>query len=374
MMEPRCFMHVPKSAGASIRVSLEHALPPEAVGPKRQDATLLCGFTDLDRLEPGIRALLAVDPDEISALANHPVVSGHFSLPTLLRVAAPSSVATALREPRSRLLSHFAYWRLSTGLRSTWRGYPPLEHALRSLDEFLAEPQIAQATDNLLCRMLLFGDPRIPELDFITDPEAIALQAIAALKTLGFVGIVELPEAMWRGLSTFFDTHLSPMVINTTAAESVGSSAPALELDVTADTLDLISARTAADTIVYQHVQREAGLSSSLAERLGAAAFANELMRLGNIAGTAATESRERACRIEELSEQLDVESRQHTEVLTQVQQEVQDTREELSRNRASLAALQKSKSWRITAPARAARRAFKQRWAHRGRVDPPSR
>jgi hypothetical protein len=187
-------MHVPKSAGTSVRTSLEQVLPPGAIGPKRQDATLLCGFTDFDRLDPGIRGLLAVQPDEVASLGDHAIVSGHFSLPTLLQVAPPSAIATVLREPRARLLSHFAYWRLSTGLRQIWRGYPALDHALRSLEEFLSEPEIAPATENLLCRMLLFGDPRIPELDFISDPHAIAAAAIDALATLGFVGVVELEE------------------------------------------------------------------------------------------------------------------------------------------------------------------------------------
>lgn len=357
-MGPRCFMHVPKSAGTSVRASLERALAPGAVGPKRQDATLLCGFTDLDRLDPVMRAMLAVDPQEIAGLADHAVVSGHFSLPTLLQVAPPSSIATVLREPRARLLSHFAYWRLSTGLRKIWRGYPALDHALRPLDEFLAEPRIAQATDNLLCRMLLFGDPRIPELGFIADPTPIAEAAIEALAALGFVGVVELEEPMWLGLSEFFGAPLSPMFLNTTTSQSIESDAPALELEVSAGTLDLLAARTAADTIVYQHAARRAGLTPSAAEQLGAAAFANELVRLGDIAGPSATESRAHA--VTELGLRLEAESRHHSSVLAQVQSELDQTRDELSRNRLQLEGLQTSASWQLTAPARAAKRAVK--------------
>jgi hypothetical protein len=376
-MGTRCFMHIPKSAGTSVHVSLEEALPPGAIGPKRQDATLLCGFTALTELDPSTRALLAVDPDEVSALATSPIVSGHFSLPTLLQVTSPSSIATVLREPRARLLSHFAYWRLSTGLRSLWRGYAPLEHALRPLHEFLAEPEVAQATDNLLCRMLLTGDPRIPEADYMTDPEQIASDAIAALHTLGFVGIVELQEPMWRGLSAFFDAPLSPKFINTTAAESLGSTAPALDLDVTAQTLELISARTAADSMVYRHFLSESGLSSLAAEHVTDAAFASELLRLGNVAGSASSQSRVHARKVAELSEQLATETRHHAETLTQLQRVLHDTQvqlqytqEELSRNHSRLEGMRTSLSWRITAPARAAKRKFNRQSHRLTRVD----
>ena len=80
-----------------------------------------------------------------------------------------------------------------------------------------------------------------PELDFISDPKAIAAAAIDALATLGFVGVVELEEPMWRGLSDFFGAPLRPTFINTTTSESIESDAPALELEVSAATLDLIS-------------------------------------------------------------------------------------------------------------------------------------
>lgn len=357
-MEPRCFMHVPKSAGRSIDIALKAALPAGAISPKRQDVTLLCGFSAVDELGPGIRELLVVDPDEISALGGYQVIIGHFSLSTLAQVSSPASIATVLREPRARLLSHFAYWRFSSGLRTLWRGYPPLDHALRPLDEFLAEPQIAQATDNLLCRMLLPSRADLPEADFLTDPERIASDAIAALGTLGFVGIVELQQSMWQGLSEFFDVSLSPQFINTTVSESISSTAPPLELEITPRTLDLISARTAADLIVYKHALSEAGESETSKEHVASAAFASQLVRLGNVAGPASSESRARAREIEELSQQLDLETQRNAQTLA----ELQHAREQLARSSAALEGIKTSVSWRITAPVRAAKRAVKNR------------
>lgn len=353
LMGPRCFLHVPKSAGTSIRTSLERALPPGAVGPKRQDASHLCGFAALDRLEPAIRALLTADDDEIAGLADHAIVSGHFSLPTLLRIAPASSIATVLREPRARLLSHFAFWRLSSETRQVWRGYPALEHALRPLDEFLDEPQIAQATDNVVCRMVLFGDARIPEREFITEPEAIAADTIEALETLGFVGVVELQDSMWDGLSDFFGVRLSPTFLNATASQSTGSDTPVLDLDVSARTLELIASRTTADAIVYGHFLSRRRSPSPAAKQLRAAAFASELVRLGNVASSSAIESQAHA---RELGQRLETEARRSR----RLEHELQQTRDELARNRVWLDGLQASASWRVTAPARAAKRAVK--------------
>jgi hypothetical protein len=73
--------------------------------------------------------MLAINDPEIAALSGYPIVSGHFSLPTLLWITEPLSVATVLREARTRLLSHYAFWRQSSEVRTTWRGFPALDHA-----------------------------------------------------------------------------------------------------------------------------------------------------------------------------------------------------------------------------------------------------
>jgi hypothetical protein len=356
-------LHVPKSAGTSIHVSLAAALPPGAVSPKRQDTSLFCGgFGNVDLLDSGVRAMLAVDGDEVRELSDYAVVSGHFSLSTLLQITSRSSIATVLREPRSRVISHYAFWRLSSSARTAWPGYSAPDHALRPLNEFLAEPQVAQATDNLVCRMMLGADPRIPELDFISpsDVDELASLTVAALDTLGFVGILELGDAIWTGLSRFFEAPLIPMRLNTADAEGLTTRAPDAKLKITEHTVDLLRARTAVDRIVYEHALAGEGCVEDRAQRISATAFADELVRLGDVAGRSASELREQVRR-------KDAELRDHAELLCRARAELAAKDAELAAKDAELALHREwldgmvgSASWRMTAPARVAKRALK--------------
>lgn len=349
-------MHVPKSAGRSVSEALESALPHGSISPKRQDTTLLCGFSDFGALGEHIRSQLVIDPEEISELSDYRVVSGHFSLSTLLAVTGASSVATVLREPRARLLSHYAYWRYSSGLRAIWKGYPPLDHALRPLGDFLAEPRIAQATDNLVCRMLLPEDPRIPADGFILpeDVEGVAASALRVLGSFGFVGVVECAEAMWRGLSRFFDVSLAPRHTNRTADEGAASDVAATDLRISPATLDLIELRTAADSVVYRRVLERIDPEENGAGRVSTAAYASELVMLGNVAGPSAAAAREGARVIAELQGRLE-EAGARGDRAAWLEEELVRTQTELQRHRDWLEQVRRSSSWRLTAPVRGA-------------------
>jgi hypothetical protein len=379
---PLCFLHVPKSGGVSVHSALERAVSAATVSPKRQDASLFCcGFREVGLLDPDVRMRIAVDADELDGLADFPFVSGHFSRSTLLRITEASSIATVLREPRARLLSQYAFWRLSRDLRVGWRAYPALEYAERPLDEFLSEPVVARATDNLVCRMLLDADPRIPELDFIRhdDLDTLVSEAIRALETLGFVGILELGDSMWRGLSGFFGVSLTPVHLNTTAAKRENSNALSVNAEISTRTLDLIEARTAVDAIIYRHALAAAGCSGSAAEDLCAAAFANELVRFGDVAGSSASESRELIATIRELrqrlaqrDDELDLsieELERRDELLRGTEARLRSVEEELRNHREWLDDIQASSSWRLTAPVRRAKHGLLRLRARRPRL-----
>jgi hypothetical protein len=351
----RSFLHVPKSAGTSVTAALEACLPARSVSPKRQDAELLCGFTALDQIAAAAREILVVEPEEVAGLRQYPVVSGHFSLATLSQVSPPELIATVLREPRARLLSHYTYWRLSSGLREMWHGYPPMLEALRPLDEFLALPGIAQATDNLVCRMLLPGDPRLPVQDFIADHDvaAVAADAIAVLDTVGYVGAVEEGPGMWEGLSRFFAVELGPRHDNTTASESRQADVPAIDLRVDVGTLELIAARTAGDRTVYEHVL---GQRSALgpAGDIGRAAFATQLLAVGDTAGPSAQASRERARTIEALGSQLEASERRSDDLSQRLARAQRERDEAVMTQERWRESLTSSMSWRLTSPGRA--------------------
>jgi hypothetical protein len=357
-------MHIPKSAGSSVHAALEEALPRGAISPKRMDGTTLGGFIEYDSLDRGLRAALAIGDDEVAALSAYPVVSGHFSLSTLLRVTRASAVATVLREPRARALSHYAFLRLFPN-RIPWRGrYPALSYALRTLDEYLTEPAIAAETDNLVCRMLLAEDPRIPKVGFIADSnlDAVALEAIGELEMLGYVGVLELGDSMWDGLSAFFGAPLTPTRVNKTESHRDIGDAPAAESVVTLQTLDALGARTAADAIVYRHALSTSGFPDGYVDGVQATAFAAELFRIGNLLGTSATEARKRGESSQELARQLvakDEELRRAAALVQETRQQLAETNEELRLHRLWLEAVQGSASWRLTEPLRAGKRTF---------------
>jgi hypothetical protein len=300
---------------------------------------------DPDALHPEWRKHMVVDDDEVRDLSGYDVVIGHFSLPLLHRITAPSLVATALREPRARLLSHYAYWRLASE-DPGWQGWSLADFAWRPLDQVLASSLVGGEIDNLICRMLVGDDERIPLHGLIAaaDVPGVAARAIEALDSLGFVGLVELGDSMWKGLSAFFDVNLTPRTVNTTDGWRTTSAAPGIDLAITPRTLELLEARTAADNIVYRHALAAAGCASDR-ELIADAAFANELQRVGNSIGTSLNALRQSAVENDELRHELDARDAA-----------LRQGEEDLARHRAWLDGIQGSASWRLTAPARAAK------------------
>jgi hypothetical protein len=337
-------------------------------------------------MHPDARSQVAVDAHEVQSLRHYRAVSGHFSLGTLQKIADTSSICTVLREPRARLLSLYMYWR-TPGTTEFWAPYCAADHARRPLGEFLSEQIIAPVTDNQVCRMLLYGDPRLPESGFVapSDVEAVASDAIEQLDALGFVGILELGENLWDGLTRLFDVELSPTKLNVT--EDLGSPIalePGEEL-LTTEVLDLIGQRSAADQLVYEHALTCAGLDARERRRLSDGAFVQQLVKLGDLVGNAAAHVAEQAMTIEALNSQLKDQERLHAEMektrghLRMHEQTVQGLEDEIRRRDAdldrlghSLDAVHASASWRLTAPLRAAKHSIQRPWsATRGSAIP---
>jgi hypothetical protein len=283
----RCFLHVPKCAGSSVQAALEAALPLGAVAPKRFDVSVFCNFNEFNQLRPEVRALVATSAEEMLALDRYSIVSGHFSLPSLLALAPARAIASIVREPRSRLLSLYAYWKVTD--LSFWEPYAAHAHSQSPLHVFLDEPAVAPVVDNQLCRLVLFGNRRFSNHGFIRpdEVEEVASEAIKQVDELGFVGLRESPDAFWLGLSTFFGVKLEPQVVNVTSHAHEVSFLPEVDF-INATALELLERRTAADRIVYQHV-----VSRSLGEAVRAtdfadAAFARQQVRFSALLGRAA--------------------------------------------------------------------------------------
>lgn len=383
---PMCFLHIPKSAGSSIFSALEAALPLGSLAPQRLDSSPFCDFEDFELLSPEIRATVAANPSEVRSLGRYRAVSGHFSLPTLLQVADASSISTVLREPRARLLSLYMYWR-TPGIGDVWDPYRANEHAQRPLSEFLSEPRLAPAVDNQVCRMLLHGDPRLPESSFAapSDIEGIAADAIERLDSLGFVGVLELGDDAWRGVARLFAVTLDPINVNVTGEHVIPVATQSEEELFGSDVLELIEQRSASDLLVYDHALVQAGLDAYERRRLTDGAFARQLVKLGDLVGNSAAQAAEQAGAIEVLRSQLEERQQSHAELdeirdrlhireraVQGLEDEIHRRDEDLDRLRRWLDAVHASASWRITLPLRAAKHGIQRlQPAHQGSAIP---
>ena len=271
-------MHVQKCAGQSLYAALDAALPSGSLAPRRMEPANFCAFEDFHLLGPDARARVALDDDELLELRGYRAVFGHFTLPTLMRLAPLADIATVLREPRARLLSYYVYLRCKVALRTMWAPYDVYVPAERPLAGFLAEPRVAVQTDNRFCRVVMHGDPRVRPGEFIdeADLEPLAAASVERLDRLGFVGLLEDREVAWRGVGRLFGVELAPARENVTGEEEVWPGAlPVAPIDGQ-EAHDLLERRTRADAIVYRHVAARTRGDDG-ARRLAEDAFAGAL-------------------------------------------------------------------------------------------------
>jgi hypothetical protein len=342
--DTRCFLHVPKSAGTSVRDMLEAALPSGSLAYRRTEPSTFCAFDDFDSLTPEARAEVAATDAEVRALAEYPAICGHFSLRTLEQLAPRPKIATVLREPRARLISQYLYLRFKTGLRTRWAAYGIHTAAEGTLSELLSEPRVATATDNKACRMLLHGDARIRDGRFIDadELESVAEAAWERLEELGFVGILELPGEAWAGVGELFGVELQPAYLNVTGREEIQPGMlPVPPLGGTA-TLGLLERRSAADAILYRRVASRFRGGEEQARSFADSAYAGQLVRYGEFTSDAVAE--------------LEDERRAHA----QARERLRACSEDLADSTATLDTLTRSRSWRLTAPLRRVRRALR--------------
>ncbi len=170
-------------------------------------------FGSFDRFAE-VRSTLAPmiwTPDEIPLTA-YDVVIGHFSLSSLLTAFEPDEIAMNLREPRSRLLSHYSYWRSWTDPEH--QSWSPYDASLRARElgwsEFLDEESIAAQIDNVAVRLLVGPDPRIPSEGFIepADLDELVARALVLQRSLGVVDVIERGDRCWANLGQWLGRPL----------------------------------------------------------------------------------------------------------------------------------------------------------------------
>lgn len=252
---PIVFMHIPKTSGTSFINGLRAAILP--VRPVSGYGTVLFGhFSKFDTISANIQRDIYLDDSD---LPDGDFVSGHFALSTLRKRYGTTNFLTILREPTSRILSHWLYWRsFSNEELRFWGLYAEyLKQARHSLAHFLSCKDIASQTDNVSVRMLLYPHRLISPADFINpcDDDDIIKDAISNLNYLSFIDIIENPM-MSTNIQTWLQRSVEYPALNET-----GSIPAALRrtlyTELTPEVFDLIESRGRLDLKLWSLVARQ---------------------------------------------------------------------------------------------------------------------
>jgi len=270
-------MHIPKAAGHSITGALVRAL-----APKRQsggyDLSLFGEFGKFDSFDDSIKDIIYNESNPLPLDSD--LIIGHIARSSL-SIAYPShSIVTIIREPKSRLLSNWLFWRSNSDEQlipwGEWGGYVKI--ARQPFLNFLTDPRIASHTDNLFLRMLLWPHPKILGGSFLppeTDAELLAA-ARNALGSFDFVGTIEDP-ALHTRLGQFLGIEIKMSRANETIIIDPDIK-PILDEELNDSTLSAIYDRSRLDAVLWDDVVGNTlnGASSKIVtERI----FLNTLLR-----------------------------------------------------------------------------------------------
>jgi hypothetical protein len=252
---PIAFMHVPKTSGIAVREGLQSCTHTQGP-PPGFDRSAFGDFAGFDTVDRMLMRDIYLDGKLPQLSASF--VTGHISASTLSAHRAGAQLVTILREPRSRLLSHWLFWRGLTDdqLRPWGKWADCVRAAYKPLAEFLSDPHVASNTDNMTVRMLLWPHPDIPGGDFIDRraDEQLVSAALARLDAFAFVDLVENPQVAanlqaWLGRPFIYGRT------NETAVLPAALRSPLAE-ELTQDVFDLLDVRSRLDRQVWLALAR----------------------------------------------------------------------------------------------------------------------
>lgn len=273
MRERMAYLHIPKSAGTSLRVALFEYFPIEVHAPWRLDPILYGTHPRpagaADRLHH----------DGAGDLGGYRFMAGHLSLPTIELGFDAADVACVLREPRARLLSQYTFWRTySLAELEYWLPYPGNYFSRLPFGEFLAHPALAHFVDNLTARMLVGSHPLIPLDGPITAVDEVAELGRAAIDRLGFVDLLERGDAVYEAFDAWFGSPLRHERVNET---DPGAGIPVDVDDLRSPTtLRLLDERNRIDRQLWHHAAERVGLAADAADALASTTLATALDRV----------------------------------------------------------------------------------------------
>lgn len=258
------YLHVPKAAGSSVTDAIRRAVIGTAereqrtvsICPQVMDRTLYGDFDRYDELQGKPREMIFTGPP--GELAGHDVIVGHFSAASLEHGRTTDDLAVVFREPRARLISHYAYWASwSEAEHASWDPYDGSRVAAQlPWPEFLVEASVASQIDNVATRLLLAPHPLIPPDGFIAtgDVDALRDEALTALDGFGLVDAIEHGPACWSRLGHWAGLEIDVARRNVTETDAVDTVRWA-RAEVP-DAIRALSARTAIDRDLWRSAMR----------------------------------------------------------------------------------------------------------------------
>jgi hypothetical protein len=247
---PTVFMHIPKTAGMALAQGVSDALAPRRT-VRGFDRAAFGGFREFDTFACSERRQTYVDPSELPADGDF--VCGHIAFSTLLQRYRSANYLTLLREPLSRILSLWLYWRATPddylARFGAWAEY--VKRARTPLRDFVSCKDVACQVDNVSVRMLVWPHPLIPDEDFI-DPrhdKVLLKDALARLKQFSFADIVENPQ-MPANLQIWLGQSVTYPQINEATGIPVPLKRP-LHGELTPETINLIETRARLDLSLW---------------------------------------------------------------------------------------------------------------------------
>ena len=258
---PLVFMHVPKTAGTALTQALCASLSPRNF-ISGFDRVFFGDFRRFDTIDPELQRSIYLEPGSLPANADF--VSGHISYSTLRQSYPHAQYFTVLREPVSRLLSFWLYWRSQTQAQlRVWGDWARcVERNRGPLSEFLLSREIAGPTDNLHLRMLLWPHPLIPDNDFIDErnDKVLVELALVRLGEFAFRDIVENPELQTR-MQRWLGRPISLGRANETVSASGIVSADFQE-ELSPEVRRALELRTRLDLKLWTAVAGEVGIAN----------------------------------------------------------------------------------------------------------------
>lgn len=259
------FVHLPKCAGTATTNALRTALKPQSEYIGLSISTF-GHFNAFDTCSDACRDTIVWKASDLPPNADF--VYGHLQYQFTKQAYPGHRFLLLMREPRSRLVSHWLYWRSNSDeALAPWGEWGEwVKSARQDFAAFLSDPRAFSQTDNVAARLLLQPHPLIRDGELIPEAEfANILPSLReALDSIDLVAFTEDP-ALQRKIERFIDRPLEYERENVTIIRSVDTD---LDVKKQVELLNpaLINRMTFLDKFVWHYALERSDFKGNIHE------------------------------------------------------------------------------------------------------------